>query len=87
MLCLQQFCSVLSNMEEQLSEDQAAVYSALSDKDRYTQLTLVLGLSRLQTVIYTMFPTYSRSKLSLFSMSSSSKFNSAPAFYLFACEG
>lgn len=36
MLCLQQFCSVLSNMEEQLSEDQAAVYSALSDQDRYT---------------------------------------------------
>ncbi|XP_029005258.1 uncharacterized protein itprid1 isoform X2 [Betta splendens] len=34
MLCLQQFCSVLSNMEEQLSEDQAAVYSALSDHDR-----------------------------------------------------
>ncbi|XP_068565718.1 serine-rich adhesin for platelets [Cebidichthys violaceus] len=34
MLCLQQFCSVLSNMEEQLSEDQAAVYSALSDQDR-----------------------------------------------------
>lgn len=36
MLCLQQFCSVLSNMEVQLSEDQAAVYSALSDQDRYT---------------------------------------------------
>lgn len=35
MLCLQQFCSVLSNMEEQLTEDQAAVYSALSDQDRY----------------------------------------------------
>lgn len=34
MVCLQQFRSVLSNMEEQLSEDQAAVYSALSDKDR-----------------------------------------------------
>ncbi|XP_051266186.1 serine-rich adhesin for platelets isoform X2 [Dicentrarchus labrax] len=34
MLCLQQFCSVLNNMEEQLSEDQAAVYSALSDQDR-----------------------------------------------------
>ncbi|KAK2859311.1 hypothetical protein Q5P01_003931 [Channa striata] len=34
MLCLQQFCSVLSNMEEQLSEDQASVYSALSDLDR-----------------------------------------------------
>ncbi|XP_026219686.1 serine-rich adhesin for platelets isoform X2 [Anabas testudineus] len=34
MLCLQQFCSVLSNMEEQLSEDQAAVYSALTDQDR-----------------------------------------------------
>ncbi|XP_033964154.1 uncharacterized protein itprid1 isoform X4 [Pseudochaenichthys georgianus] len=34
MLCLQQFRSVLSNMEEQLSEDQAAVYSALSDQDR-----------------------------------------------------
>ncbi|XP_027129989.1 putative GPI-anchored protein pfl2 isoform X1 [Larimichthys crocea] len=34
MLCLQQFCSVLSNMEEQLSEDQAAVYSVLSDQDR-----------------------------------------------------
>ncbi|KAK1885456.1 Protein ITPRID1 [Dissostichus eleginoides] len=33
MLCLQQFRSVLSNMEEQLSEDQAAVYSALSDQD------------------------------------------------------
>ncbi|XP_034005574.1 uncharacterized protein itprid1 isoform X1 [Trematomus bernacchii] len=33
-LCLQQFRSVLSNMEEQLSEDQAAVYSALSDQDR-----------------------------------------------------
>ncbi|KAK9528055.1 hypothetical protein VZT92_014555 [Zoarces viviparus] len=36
MLCLQQFCSVLSNMEEQLSEDQAAVYNALSDQDRET---------------------------------------------------
>ncbi|KAM9337585.1 uncharacterized protein itprid1, partial [Symphorus nematophorus] len=34
LLCLQQFCSVLSNMEEQLSEDQAAVYSSLSDQDR-----------------------------------------------------
>ncbi|KAF3703431.1 Coiled-coil domain-containing protein 129 [Channa argus] len=34
MLSLQQFCSVLSNMEEQLSEDQAAVYSALSDHER-----------------------------------------------------
>ncbi|XP_050922597.1 uncharacterized protein itprid1 isoform X6 [Lates calcarifer] len=34
MLCLQQFCSVLSNMEEQLSEDQASVYSALSEQDR-----------------------------------------------------
>ncbi|XP_070784680.1 uncharacterized protein itprid1 [Enoplosus armatus] len=34
MLCLQQFRSVLSNMEEQLSEDQAAVYSSLSDQDR-----------------------------------------------------
>eukprot|EP00064_Thunnus_orientalis_P001810 superscaffoldBa00000124_g1813 len=34
MLCLQQFRSVLSNMEEQLSEDQAAVYSALSEQDR-----------------------------------------------------
>lgn len=39
MLCLQQFCSVLSNMEEQLSEDQAAVYSVLSDQDR-----CILGL-------------------------------------------
>lgn len=35
MLCLQQFCSVFSNMEEQLSEDQAAVYSLLSDQDKY----------------------------------------------------
>ncbi|XP_040921768.1 uncharacterized protein itprid1 [Toxotes jaculatrix] len=34
MLSLQKFCSVLSNMEEQLSEGQAAVYSALSDPDR-----------------------------------------------------
>ncbi|XP_059183392.1 uncharacterized protein LOC131962408 [Centropristis striata] len=34
MVCLQQFRSVLSNMEEQLSEDQAAVYSALSEQDR-----------------------------------------------------
>ncbi|KAM6971601.1 uncharacterized protein itprid1 [Tautogolabrus adspersus] len=34
MLCLQQFRSVLCNMEEQLSEDQASVYSALSDQDR-----------------------------------------------------
>ncbi|XP_062415048.1 uncharacterized protein itprid1 [Pungitius pungitius] len=34
MLCLQHFCSVLSDMEEQLSEDQAAVYGALSDPDR-----------------------------------------------------
>ncbi|XP_044032665.1 serine-rich adhesin for platelets isoform X3 [Siniperca chuatsi] len=34
MLCLQKFRSVLSNMEEQLSEDQAAVYSYLSDQDR-----------------------------------------------------
>ncbi|XP_038578434.1 uncharacterized protein PB18E9.04c isoform X2 [Micropterus salmoides] len=34
MLCLQQFRSVLSNMEEQLSEDQAAVYTSLSDQDR-----------------------------------------------------
>ncbi|CAJ1082454.1 uncharacterized protein itprid1 [Xyrichtys novacula] len=34
MLCLQQFRSVLCNMEEQLSEDQAAVYSCLSDQDR-----------------------------------------------------
>ena len=36
MLCLQHFCSVHSNMEEQLSEDQASVYSTLSDQDRYT---------------------------------------------------
>lgn len=35
MLCLQRFCSVFSNMEEQLSEDQAAVYSLLSDQDKY----------------------------------------------------
>ncbi|XP_075938252.1 uncharacterized protein itprid1 isoform X3 [Anarhichas minor] len=42
MLCLQQFCSVLSNMEEQLSEDQATVYSALSDQDRYSVWTLTL---------------------------------------------
>ncbi|XP_029314150.1 uncharacterized protein LOC115025816 [Cottoperca gobio] len=34
MLCLQRFRSVLGNMEEQLSEDQAAVYNALSDQDR-----------------------------------------------------
>ncbi|KAM8731659.1 uncharacterized protein AB9X84_025974 [Acanthopagrus schlegelii] len=34
MLCLQQFFSVLSNMEEQLSEDQTAVYSVLSNQDR-----------------------------------------------------
>ncbi|CAK6973259.1 uncharacterized protein itprid1 [Scomber scombrus] len=34
MLCLQQFRSVLSNMEEHLSEDQAAVYSSLSEQDR-----------------------------------------------------
>lgn len=34
LLCLQQFWSVLSNMEEQLSEDQAAVFSCLSDQDR-----------------------------------------------------
>ncbi|XP_045909320.1 protein ITPRID2-like isoform X2 [Micropterus dolomieu] len=34
MLCLQQFRSVLSNMEEQLSEEQAAVYTSLSDQDR-----------------------------------------------------
>ncbi|XP_040022554.2 uncharacterized protein itprid1 [Gasterosteus aculeatus] len=34
MQCLQHFCSVLSDMEEQLSEDQAAVYGALSDPDR-----------------------------------------------------
>ncbi|XP_034561790.1 uncharacterized protein itprid1 [Notolabrus celidotus] len=34
MLSLQQFRSVLCNMEEQLSEDQAAVYSCLSDQDR-----------------------------------------------------
>ncbi|XP_041670124.1 uncharacterized protein itprid1 isoform X2 [Cheilinus undulatus] len=34
MLYLQQFRSVLNNMEEQLSEDQAAVFSALSDQDR-----------------------------------------------------
>lgn len=34
MLCLQRFRSVLNNMEEQLSEDQASVYSALSDQDR-----------------------------------------------------
>ncbi|XP_029979753.1 flocculation protein FLO11-like [Sphaeramia orbicularis] len=33
-LCLQQFRSVLSTMEDQLSEDQAAVYSALTDQDR-----------------------------------------------------
>ncbi|TNN61132.1 hypothetical protein EYF80_028640 [Liparis tanakae] len=36
MLCLQQFRSVLGNMEEQLSEEQAEVYSALSDQDRET---------------------------------------------------
>ncbi|XP_034428766.1 serine-rich adhesin for platelets isoform X2 [Hippoglossus hippoglossus] len=34
MLCLQHFRSVQSNMEEQLSEDQASVYSSLSDQDR-----------------------------------------------------
>ncbi|KAF1372759.1 hypothetical protein PFLUV_G00251950 [Perca fluviatilis] len=34
MLCVQQFRSVLSNMEEKLSEDQAAVYSVLSEQDR-----------------------------------------------------
>ncbi|KAM7370270.1 hypothetical protein PAMP_011535 [Pampus punctatissimus] len=34
MLCLQQFRSVLSNMEEQLSEDKATVYNALSEQDR-----------------------------------------------------
>ncbi|KAM9332592.1 uncharacterized protein itprid1 [Pholidichthys leucotaenia] len=34
MFCLQHFRSVLSNMEEQLSEDQAAVYTALSEEDR-----------------------------------------------------
>ncbi|XP_071755499.2 uncharacterized protein itprid1 [Centroberyx gerrardi] len=34
MLCLRRFRSVLSNMEEQLSEDQASVYNALSDHDR-----------------------------------------------------
>ncbi|XP_034024888.1 uncharacterized protein LOC117509307 [Thalassophryne amazonica] len=33
-ICLQRFRSVLSNMEEQLSEDQASVYSVLSDHDR-----------------------------------------------------
>ncbi|XP_028290470.1 uncharacterized protein itprid1 isoform X2 [Gouania willdenowi] len=32
--CLQTFCSVLKNMEEQLSGEQAAVYSALSVDDR-----------------------------------------------------
>ncbi|XP_056290018.1 uncharacterized protein LOC130206199 [Pseudoliparis swirei] len=36
MLCLQQFRSVLGNMEEQLSEEQADVYSALLDQDRET---------------------------------------------------
>ncbi|XP_053268686.1 uncharacterized protein itprid1 [Pleuronectes platessa] len=34
MLCLQHFHSVHRNMEEQLSEDQASVYSTLSDQDR-----------------------------------------------------
>ncbi|XP_071341879.1 uncharacterized protein itprid1 [Trachinotus anak] len=34
MLCLQKFRSVLSNMEEQLSEDQASIYIALSEQDR-----------------------------------------------------
>ncbi|KAI3355024.1 hypothetical protein L3Q82_017848, partial [Scortum barcoo] len=34
MWCLQKFRSVLRHMEEQLSEDQAAVYGSLSDQDR-----------------------------------------------------
>lgn len=45
-LCLQQFFSVLSNMEEQLSEDQAAVYSVLSDQDRYTLKFITLCLDK-----------------------------------------
>ncbi|KAM8881631.1 uncharacterized protein itprid1 [Synchiropus picturatus] len=35
-LCLQQFRSVLTNMEEQLAEDQAAVYEGLTEQDRQT---------------------------------------------------
>ncbi|XP_053716110.1 uncharacterized protein itprid1 [Synchiropus splendidus] len=35
-LCLQQFRSVLTNMEEQLAEDQAAVYKGLTEQDRQT---------------------------------------------------
>ncbi|XP_029935734.1 mucin-12 [Myripristis murdjan] len=34
MICLRQFRVVLNNMEEHLSNDQASVYSALSDHDR-----------------------------------------------------
>lgn len=44
MLYLQLFRSVLSNMEDQLSEDQAAVYSSLSDQDRYTLYFIKLSL-------------------------------------------
>ncbi|KAG7523774.1 hypothetical protein JOB18_003046 [Solea senegalensis] len=36
MLSLQQYCSMHSNMEEQLSENQTSIYSALSDIDRET---------------------------------------------------
>lgn len=46
MQCLQHFCSVLSDMEEQLSEDQAAVYGALSDPDRCSVWTVELQLVR-----------------------------------------
>lgn len=46
MLCLQQFFFVLSNMEEQLSKDQSAVYSVLSDQDRYTLKFITLCLDK-----------------------------------------
>lgn len=39
MLWLQQYCSVHSNMEEELSENRASVYTSLSDLDRYAAFT------------------------------------------------
>lgn len=33
-LCLQQFNTLFSNMEQRFSEERAAAYSALSDADR-----------------------------------------------------
>lgn len=53
-LCLQQFRFVFNNMEELLSEDQASVYGALSDHDRYLHDFINIGVNLTQA---TCFPS------------------------------